>query len=161
MKIFSKNKLSVLFLIVILFVAVSFFLNFGLAMYNQYKGQKRVTELKNELERLQKQADDAKAADTVGGKTPQETLDLFIAAVEKGDYELASKYFVIEKQAEWKKDLEEVGLAGKLDTLLLPLSKVIYSDTGYFSDKKSYNIHDPVLVSFVLYPSGNWKIEEI
>lgn len=31
-------------------------------------------------------------ADTYGGKTPQETLDMFIAALEKNDIELASKY---------------------------------------------------------------------
>lgn len=37
-------------------------------------------------------------ADTYGGKTPQETLRMYIEAVEKGDYELASKYFVIENQ---------------------------------------------------------------
>lgn len=33
--------------------------------------------------------------DTYGGKTPQETLDLFIAALKQGDVDLASKYFVL------------------------------------------------------------------
>ncbi len=158
MKIFSKNKLSVLFLIVILFVAVSFFLNFGLAMYNQYQGEKRVTELKNELERLEQRAFDAKARDTIGGKTPQETLDLFIAAVEKGDYELASKYFVIEKQSEWKKNLNE---AKNVGTLLETLKNSKNSVGEYSQDKKSFSFYEPVLVSFILYPFGNWKIEEI
>lgn len=31
--------------------------------------------------------------DTYGGKTPQETVDMFISALEKGDSELAAKYF--------------------------------------------------------------------
>lgn len=31
--------------------------------------------------------------DTYGGQTPQETIDLFIAALEKRDLELAAKYF--------------------------------------------------------------------
>ncbi len=35
----------------------------------------------------------AMTADTYGGKTPQETLDLFVDALRKGDVELASKYF--------------------------------------------------------------------
>ncbi len=34
-------------------------------------------------------------ADTYGGKTPEETLGMFIDALKKGDVELASKYFVL------------------------------------------------------------------
>jgi len=45
--------------------------------------------------------------DTYGGKTPEETYDLFISALKNGDIELASKYFVIEKQGNWLKTLEE------------------------------------------------------
>lgn len=33
--------------------------------------------------------------DTYGGQTPQETLDMFVDALKKGDVELASKYFVL------------------------------------------------------------------
>lgn len=32
-------------------------------------------------------------SDTYGGDTPQETIDMFIVALEKGDLELAAKYF--------------------------------------------------------------------
>ena len=41
----------------------------------------------------------ANKADTYGGATPEETLRLFVEALEKRDYVLASKYFVAE---EWK-----------------------------------------------------------
>jgi len=41
--------------------------------------------------------------DTYGGKTPEETFDLYLAALKKGDLELASKYYLSEKQ---KKELE-------------------------------------------------------
>ena len=34
--------------------------------------------------------------DTYGGKTPQETLDMFVAALRAGDVELASKYFMLD-----------------------------------------------------------------
>ena len=51
----------------------------------------------------------AMTADTYGGKTPQETLDLFVAALEKGDIELASKYFFLKENGErdekWKEAL--------------------------------------------------------
>jgi len=42
-----------------------------------------------------KNAEDVLRADTYGGKTPQETLDLFIAALRAGDVDLASKYFAL------------------------------------------------------------------
>lgn len=40
------------------------------------------------------------AADKDGGKTPEETLDLFISALKSGDIEKASKYYVLDKQEE-------------------------------------------------------------
>ena len=36
--------------------------------------------------------------DTYGGATPEETFDMYLAALRAGDLELASKYFVIGKQ---------------------------------------------------------------
>lgn len=44
----------------------------------------------------QKNYEAAMKADTYGGKTPEETLVLFADALEKGDTELASKYFVLD-----------------------------------------------------------------
>ncbi|MBU4368502.1 hypothetical protein KJ575_02190 [Patescibacteria group bacterium] len=43
--------------------------------------------------------------DFVGGNTPEETIDLFIAALKKGDYELASRYFEIKYQEDIKKKI--------------------------------------------------------
>lgn len=54
---------------------------------------------------LQSQLEKLYRNDKYGGKTPEETFDMFIAALEKGDVELASKYFVIEKQESWKQSL--------------------------------------------------------
>ncbi|MDP3696639.1 MAG: hypothetical protein Q8R55_01250 [Candidatus Taylorbacteria bacterium] len=45
--------------------------------------------------------------DKYGGKTPEETFDMFIDALKKEDVELASKYFVIQKQDDWKKTIGE------------------------------------------------------
>ncbi|MBU4421980.1 hypothetical protein L6259_03450 [Candidatus Parcubacteria bacterium] len=36
--------------------------------------------------------------DNYGGATPEETFDMYLTALKKGDLELASKYFVIGKQ---------------------------------------------------------------
>ncbi len=45
--------------------------------------------------------------DHYGGKTPEETLALFIEALKKKDYKLASKYYVAEKWVEKEKFLNE------------------------------------------------------
>ena len=60
-----------------------------------------------EAKRLQAQWEKPYREDTYGGKTPEETYDMFLAALRKGDTALASKYFVIEKQDNWKKTLGE------------------------------------------------------
>lgn len=54
-------------------------------------------------EALQKHNDEMRArytADIDGGKTPEETIELFITALKAGDIEQASKYYVLEKQEE-------------------------------------------------------------
>lgn len=51
--------------------------------------------------------------DKYGGKTPEETYSMFLDALKKEDIELASKYFVLEKQKEYKKALYEIKERGK------------------------------------------------
>src|SRR3989344_4272535 len=70
-----------------------------------YKDPKTITDPEEGIryyELLQK----AYKNDTYGGNTPEETLELFRTALEKGDIELASKYFVIEKQKKTLSDLK-------------------------------------------------------
>lgn len=47
-------------------------------------------------------------ADTYGGNTPQETLDLYIEAIKKRDIDLAVKYYVIPKQEGARKELSNL-----------------------------------------------------
>ena len=161
MALFPQTKSNKIFWAVGLVAVALFLFGIGYSYYDQWRGEKRVEELAQALKQWEQEIYDKKAADKIGGKTPQETLDLFIKAVEAGDYELASKYFVIEKQEEWKKDLEEVGAAKKLNTLLDPLLIAKNSEGDYSDKKDKYFIHKPISIDFVLYPSGNWKIEEI
>ncbi|MEK7567517.1 MAG: hypothetical protein AAB513_01175 [Patescibacteria group bacterium] len=60
------------------------------------------------LEELQKN-------DTYGGKTPEETLDLYIEALKKGDVGLASKYYRVDQQEEVLRDLAEVKTKNNLE----------------------------------------------
>lgn len=56
--------------------------------------------------------------DTYGGATPEETLSLFIKALEEGDVELASKYFGPEDREGYKKQIKEVKDKNELGEVL-------------------------------------------
>jgi len=103
---------------------------------------------------------EAQTRDTYGGKTPQETLRLYIDAVEKGDYELASKYFVAEKQAGELKSLRQ-SPRENIENVLGLLKQDLQSLGSYSEKYDGYVIRKPLLVDFMLYPNGIWKIIEI
>jgi len=52
--------------------------------------------------------------DPYGGDTPEETIALFIDALEKGDIELASKYFIPEKEEESNRKIQDLQTQGNL-----------------------------------------------
>ena len=59
-------------------------------------------------------------ADTYGGKTPQETLNLYIEALGHGDFILASKYFIGDNQAQnlaMLRSASAEGIKGIISTL--------------------------------------------
>lgn len=89
-----------------------------------------------------------KMADTYGGKTPEETLQMYIEAVERGDYELASKYMVIEKQEE---ELQSLKTAPKqnIERFLQILKslkkddKLAWFERMYEDDVKKFGLNQP------------------
>lgn len=124
--------------------------------------------------------------DTYGGKTPEETYDMFIDALKKGDIELASKYFVVEKQDDWMKTLEEYKDENLLDSFVTELEntkkiweksekntetttsfkyKVFIGKNAKASiDGQEVGIPEGDYINesvFDKYPSGIWKISGI
>lgn len=63
------------------------------------------THSQKELDEYYRKVDEMKASDIYGGKTPEETLSLYVEALKIGDVELASKYFRLEDQ---EKELGEL-----------------------------------------------------
>lgn len=150
-----KNKWKIR----VAFVAIIFLVLGAVVGARVYKLWKEVNEADlfairmEELKRLQE-------ADTFGGTTPYETLEMYISAIEKGDFALASKYFVIEKQdaelASWA-NLSAENIQKNIDLL-----KAAKEEGGsYSTDEKSFGILRPIYVDFYLYPKGIWKINEI
>ena len=113
------------------------------------------------------EADKPYREDTYGGKTPKETLELLITALEKNDFDLASKYFVLSKQEEWRKTLLKGSQENKLNSFIGKIKEAIQglgqrNDQGLNSKNNYiYLTKDSVIFEFVKYPSGIWKIKEI
>lgn len=53
--------------------------------------------------------------DTYGGKTPEETFDMFLDAIKKGDLELAVKYFVVKERDKQKARFDKMRQEGTFE----------------------------------------------
>ena len=154
-RIVKITSIIILVLFIIFVGIVSYF-------YHQAKKeQEQITNLANFLNQIQQEKHHLESQDKIGGKTPEETLQLFIEALEKKDYELASKYFVLEKQEKWRGIIRDIIESDKINDFVLPLEKIEFSNGEYSEDRKKFFVEDPVYLQFIKYPSGVWKIEEI
>ena len=159
-KIFNWRNLKIAAYAVAAFAVFLVALNYGLEKYNQSKQWQEIKKSAEAFQKAEQELYQKMMADTYGGKTPQETLELFIAAVEKGDYELASRYFVKSKQEE---ELRALQAAEKADIdNVIKLMKETENDSGsYSADRKTFIVRKPILTEYTFYPSGIWKIVEI
>ena len=153
----GRYKKTVFFSVIILIVAVAL-IYFSSDIFLT-SGQKRVRDLVSRMEQAKTAEYDRAMADTFGGKTPQETLQMYIAAVEKGDYELASKYFIDTKRDEELKSFH--GATGKqIEEYLVQVRKAQEEEGEYYKDKY-FTIYTPILIDLIRYPNEVWKIVEI
>jgi len=102
--------------------------------------------------------------DTFGGSTPEETLTLFIDALKKGDTDLAAKYFVLDKQEEWRSDLSKIAEKGLLPAMVGDLERTelsIKNNSAFFSliDENKFVVSE--LVMHKNTDTGRWKITEL
>jgi len=58
------------------------------------------------------------AADTYGGETPEGTYGMFLRALKTKDIDLASKYFVLDKQKEYKGFFTDIKNNNKWDEMI-------------------------------------------
>lgn len=100
--------------------------------------------------------------DTYGGKTPEETLQLFTDALKKGDINLASKYFLLDKQ-----ELELNKLASIRNDLSLALADLAKLRLSKREKERAYYVVPnevgmaEVTVLLTKLPNGVWKIAEL
>ena len=122
-----------------------------------------------EFERFEKEYVEAMKSDNYGGKTPQETLDLLISALDKGDVELAAKYFMLDdnlSRDKWIATFQQLKEKEILDDMAMDLKKAKpnledrIDDDDYRFDIKDSNGDTGARINmqFNTY-SRVWKIE--
>lgn len=155
-----KSKLWKFFFGLVAIVTATFVLLFGLGIYRNLVGQYRVQKLAEAMAQADKEEYAREMADTYGGKTPQETLAMYIAAVQEKDYVLASKYFTFGKQQQ-ELDSWTGATPEAIATYVTLLKQGLKAEGSYSADQKGFATRKPILIDYFLYPNGIWKLTEI
>lgn len=158
--------------VLIVLLALSFILLYENYLSPEAKFQKQQKENYKKFQDWQAKYEKAMREDTYGGKTPEETLQLFIDALKKEDIDLAAKYFVLntngEQDPKWKEALLKAKESGKLNEIINLLSKskpdlgAKISDNDYIFSTR--NDRGEVLLDMGLEfnkHSGVWKINSL
>ena len=106
-----------------------------------------------------------------GGKTPAETMQLLMAALEDGDAELASRYFMPDDSGsieKWQKNWRQAKAEGRFPEIISVLERAQPnpSNTSYSGDFK-YIVKDEdgmiaTTIDFNFFEKeGVWKIESL
>jgi hypothetical protein len=162
-QVVEKRVVLKTWLRIVLALLAGFLAFYCIAYFKDWQFRKGLDESRQAYDEWQEDFYQSALADNVGGKTPQDTLRMYIEAVEKGDYELASKYFILEKQEKELKIFQDKKYKQEdLDNYIGLLKKVLAEETGGYSwDKKFFSYDGKILVDLALYPSGVWKLVEI
>ena len=154
-------KFALIFLGIVIGILVLYVAGlWGWRKYEWNQSIKRGEIAEENLKKLMREDYEQAMADTYGGKTPQETLQMYIDAVEKGDYELASKYFIGDKQEKELNSLQN-SKRENIGNVLNLLKQSLKSQGSFSAEKDRYVISRPLLVDFKKYPNNIWKIIEI
>jgi hypothetical protein len=109
--------------------------------------------------------------DKCGGKTPQETYEMYVSTLKRGDIETASKYYWWDKQVKEQKRLEKLKQQGKLEKYIVDLPKwEEMKEVEYWSlDGKRYSwkwilkedkkYYDEFLEKWDILPAGEYERE--
>ncbi|MBI2024720.1 MAG: hypothetical protein HYT03_01330 [Candidatus Harrisonbacteria bacterium] len=140
----------------------------GVGGYFIFRGENQTEK----AERGFRQYEEAMRADTYGGKTPQETLDLFIEALRAEDIELASKYFLYDdnlSKQKWVDRLNEIKNKGLLEIMANDIetrakedvkNKISENDFKFVLYADNEQVGARIDMQFNTY-SGVWKIESL
>jgi len=123
---------------------------------------KVLTALQQEMQKQEEQSE----KDKYGGKTPKGTYQLFVNALREDNIDLASKYFVLDKQEQYKKLLQSIKEHKEWEQMVTDLTSSL-NNKGKYQDKSNYllevtdkNNNLITTVHLVAATNSLWKIEE-
>lgn len=97
-----------------------------------------------------------------GGKTPQETLKLFISALEKNDLTLAAEYFIPENRGIVSEDLAKLGNTNMIGDLVKDLKNIksgkLANETHYSFEIIDETGQAAAALELIKNQKGLWKI---
>lgn len=124
-------------ILTILFVLVFVFFFFSQFQAFIFKKQIKIREeiIKKQIQNLERDYKN----DIYGAETPEKTYQLFLEALKNKDVDLASKYFILEKQEEYKKLLIQIENNTQWEEMM---SDLLLSENqlGKYQDKETYVI---------------------
>ena len=102
-------------------------------------------------------------ADKYGGDTPEETWNMFLTALRAENFDLASKYFVLKRQEEWKGNLIRTKEAGDLPLLMQDITAVPWKVVSLGDNVAEYSIRNStnILMARPIFETNinnKWKI---
>lgn len=171
-----KKRRVAWIIIVSIVILVALFLSFGgyaaiKQYYNNIQERKNMSQLIKGYDKMMDVISKTLTEDTYGGKTPQETLDMFIDALEKGDIELAGKYFALDdnlSRQKWEDGLKQAQEEGRINNIINVVRAAIptkgSSNLESFSWFSVYDSNGDVLNDIELRLneySKVWKIESM
>jgi len=134
-----------------------------------------------ENQRLQKQVEayqawenrykEAMKNDAYGGRTPAETLSMFIDVLRKRDIDLITKYFLLGEDGNPRKEvvdgLQKVKEENRFQSVADTVSRAVYNksasseDTAWFTVDNKEGIAEYTIILKLNKYSGVWKIESL
>ena len=126
----------------IIILTILFVLGFVIFFFPQIQASIFKKQIKMGEGSIQKQIQNLEKSyknDIYGAETPEKTYQLFLGALKNKDINLASKYFILEKQEEYKKLLTQIEKNGQWEEMMndLLLSK---NQQGKYQDEETYAI---------------------
>jgi len=120
-----------LILLAIVIVAITAYLVWANFLSPEMRKQKEQERKMEQFLEGMAQIEERYKQDTYGGTTPQETIDMFITALENNDLESASKYFSLNSNGDtdpkWLEMLQEAKNEGRMNQAIELIKSAEYS----------------------------------
>ena len=127
------------FLIVLILSFCLGFIIFGFSKIQTFVFKKQIKMREESIQKQTQNLEESYKNDIYGAETPEKTYRLFLEALKNKDIDLASKYFILEKQEEYKKLLIQIDKNGQWEEMMHDLL-LLKNQKGGYQDEETYII---------------------